>query len=144
MRYARAWLPAAERPASRFGSYTSQTAAQGHGLATGYRLWFVIPVATDLAYSAAFRSTGGLISTSEDLAHYLVAQLNGGRYGGASVLSPVGLAEQHRPAVRTGDGEVYYGMGWQTGAIGDIPIVEHDGMLPTGYAGCASLYFMSR
>ncbi len=115
-------------------SYMSQATAQRHGLATGYRLWFGVPVATDLTYSAAFRSTGGLISTSEDLTHYLIAQLNGGRYGGASVLSPAGIAEQHYPAVRIGDGDAYYGMGWQTGAIGDIPVVEHDGMLPTGFA----------
>lgn len=120
-------------------SFTSQAAAQGQGLAAGYRLWFGIPVATDLTYSRAFRSTGGLISTSEDLAHYLVAQLNGGRYAGASVLSPAGIAEQHRPAARIGETGDYYGMGWQTGAVGDIPIVQHDGMLPTGYANLVLL-----
>jgi len=115
-------------------SYMSQAAAQRNGLATGYRFWFGIPVATDLTYSRAFTSTGGLISTSEDMAHYLVAQLNGGRYAGRSVLSPAGIAEQHRPAARVEDTDDYYGMGWQTGAIGGVPVVQHDGLLPTGYA----------
>jgi hypothetical protein len=102
-------------------------------------LWFGIPVASDLTYSRAFRSTGGLISTSEDLSHYLVAQLNGGRYAGTSVLSPAGIAEQHRPAARIDGTDDYYGMGWQTGAVGDIPIIQHDGTLPTGYANLVLL-----
>ena len=92
------------------------------------------PVATDLTYSRAIRPAGGLVSTSEDLAHYLVAQLNGGRYGAASVLSSAGIAELHRGAARIEDRIAYYGMGWQTGAIGDIPIVQHDGVLITGFA----------
>jgi CubicO group peptidase (beta-lactamase class C family) len=115
-------------------TYPSQAAAREHGLATGYRFWFGIPVATDLTYSRAFRSSGGLVSTSADLAHYLVAQLNGGRYAGASVLSAAGIAEQHRPAARVGNTDEYYAMGWQTGTLGGIPIVQHDGTLPTGYA----------
>jgi CubicO group peptidase (beta-lactamase class C family) len=115
-------------------SFTSQAAAGGQGLATGYRFWFGTPVATDLTYSRAIRPAGGLVSTSEDLAHYLVAQLNGGRYGSTSVLSPAGIAEQHRGAARIENTDAYYGMGWQTGAIDGIPIVQHDGMLITGYA----------
>ena len=121
-------------PLDMWQTFTSQATGQGHGLATGYRFWFGLPVATDLSYSRAFRSAGGLISTSEDLAHYLVAQLNGGRYAGRSVLSPAGIAEQHRAAARIGDTDEYYGMGWQTGAIGGMPVVQHDGALPTGYA----------
>jgi CubicO group peptidase (beta-lactamase class C family) len=115
-------------------SFTSQAAAQSHGLSSGYRFWFGVPVATDLTYSRTIRPAGGLVSTSEDLAQYLIAQLNGGRYGAASVLSPAGIAELHRGAARIGDMDNYYGMGWQTGAIGDIPIVQHDGVLITGYA----------
>jgi CubicO group peptidase (beta-lactamase class C family) len=115
-------------------TFTSQAPAREHGLATGHRFWFGIPVATDFTYSRAFGPSGGIISTSEDLAHYLVAQLNGGRYAGASVLSPAGITELHRPAARVGDSEEYYGMGWQTGSIDGIPFVEHDGTLPTGFA----------
>jgi CubicO group peptidase (beta-lactamase class C family) len=74
-------------------TFMSQSAAQPHGLATGYRFWFGVPVATDLTYSRAFASAGGLVSTSEDLAHYVVAQLNGGRYLDASLLSSAGVAE---------------------------------------------------
>ncbi len=115
-------------------SFTSQAAALGQGLATGYRFWFGIPVAADVTYSRKISPAGGLVSTSEDLAHHLVAQLNGGRYGSTSVLSPAGIAEQHRGAARVGDTDDYYAMGWQTGAIGDVPIIQHDGVLLNGYA----------
>jgi CubicO group peptidase (beta-lactamase class C family) len=37
-------------PLDMHRSFTSQAAAQGHGLATGYRFWFGIPVAADLTY----------------------------------------------------------------------------------------------
>ncbi len=115
-------------------TFTSQAAAQAHGLATGYSFWFGVPVASDFTYSRAFRPTGGLVSTSEDLGHYLIAQLNGGRYASASVLSPAGIAEQHRAAARIGDTDTYYGMGWQTGAVAGVQTVEHNGALPTGFA----------
>jgi CubicO group peptidase (beta-lactamase class C family) len=114
-------------------TYTSQAAANEHGLATGYQFWFGQPVATDLTYSRGLRPAGGLISTSEDLAHYLIAQVNGGQYAGASVLSTSGIGVQHLPAVRIPGEDEYYGMGWQTSAIGGIPIVHHDGKLPTGF-----------
>ena len=115
-------------------SYTSQAAARANGLATSHWFWFGVPVPADLTYSRRFVPSGGLISTSEDLAHYLVAQLNGGQYAGVSVLSAAGIAEQHRAAVSTGSADDYYAMGWETGIVDGVPIVHHDGTLPTGYA----------
>ncbi len=81
-----------------------------------------------------FVPSGGLISNSEDLAHYLVAQLNGGHYASASVLSAAGIAEQHQPAVRQGSVDAYYGMGWEVGVSDGMPIVHHNGTLPNAYA----------
>ncbi len=115
-------------------SYLSQAVAQTQGLATGYRFWFGLPVPTDLNYSRSFVPSGGLISTSEDLAHYLIAQLNGGHYASASVLSAAGIAEQHQPAVRQGSADAYYGMGWEVGVSDGMPIVHHNGTLPNAYA----------
>jgi CubicO group peptidase (beta-lactamase class C family)/pimeloyl-ACP methyl ester carboxylesterase len=114
-------------------TYTSQAAARAESLTTGHRFWFGIPLAFDLTYSRSFVPSGGLISTSEDLAHYLIAQLNGGQYAGTSVLSAAGIGEQHRGAVRTGDGDDSYGMGWVSGVVDDRPIIHHNGTLPTGY-----------
>jgi hypothetical protein len=61
------------------------------------------------------------------MAHYLIAQLNDGRYGPASVLSPAGVDAMHRPAVPTPQAGTSYGMGWFSGPINGIPAVHHQG-----------------
>jgi hypothetical protein len=70
---------------------------------------------------------GYLISSAEDMTHYLVSQLDGGRYDGTSVLSPDGIGELHRPAVETPEADTSYGMGWFVGPVNDIPAVHHQG-----------------
>jgi hypothetical protein len=70
---------------------------------------------------------GYLISSAEDMTHYLVSQLNGGRYDGTSVLSPDGIGELHRPAVQTPEAETSYGMAWLVGPRNDIPAIHHQG-----------------
>jgi CubicO group peptidase (beta-lactamase class C family) len=92
-------------------SFTNQTAAQRHGLATGYRSWFGYPRRFEAPYSRAAMPSSYLISSAQDMTHFLSAQLNAGRYGDESILSPEGVAAMHRPAVREGDKEDFYGMG---------------------------------
>jgi len=108
-------------------SFTSETEAEPQGLATGHYYWFGRPKAVDLPYNRGLLPAGYLISSAEDMAHYLIAQLNGGRYGGATVLSPSGTAEMHRPAVPTPEADTSYGMGWDVGPVNGIPAVSHQG-----------------
>ena len=61
------------------------------------------------------------------MAHYLLAQLNGGRYGDASVLSVAGVDELHRPAVATPKAGTSYAMGWFVGPLNGIPAIHHQG-----------------
>ena len=114
-------------PLQMRGSFTSAAAAEHHGLATGYRYWFGRPRSADLPYNRGLVPAGYLISDAEDMTHYLIAQLNGGRYGSASVLSPEGVDELHRPAVRTPETGTSYGMGWFVGPINGIPAIHHQG-----------------
>jgi CubicO group peptidase (beta-lactamase class C family) len=114
-------------PLDMRNSFTSKAEAQPHGLALGHRYWFGLPVAFDEPFPRGGVPQGFIISSAEDMAHYLSAQLNGGRFGDASVLSPAGIAELHRPAARQGDGETFYGMGWDVGPINGLPAVWHDG-----------------
>ena len=102
-------------------SFTSEAAAEQHGLATGYHYWFGRPRAADLPYNRGLVPAGYLISSAEDMTHYLIAQLNGGRYRTASVLSPEGVDELHRPAVATPKTGTSYAMGWFVGPINGIP-----------------------
>ena len=114
-------------PLQMRGSFTSAAAAEHHGLATGYHYWFGRPRAADLPYNRGLVPAGYLISDAEDMSHYLIAQLNNGRYGSASVLSPEGVDELHRPAVQTPETGTSYGMGWFVGPINGIPAIHHQG-----------------
>jgi len=105
-------------------SFTNQTAAQHHGLATGYRSWFSFPRPFEAPYSRGATPSSYLISNTQDMTHYLIAQLNAGRYADTSVLSPEGVAAMRRPAVREGDKDEFYGMGWEARSLGGVPVVR--------------------
>jgi CubicO group peptidase (beta-lactamase class C family) len=115
-------------------SFTSQPDALAHGLASGYRYWFGQPIAADLPFNRSLVPAGYLISTVEDMAHYLVAQLNDGLYADQTILSPQGIAGMHQPAVPQGDDESFYGMGWKIGPTAGVPTVWHDGSTFNYYA----------
>ena len=108
-------------------SFTSQVDAQPQGLATGYHYAFGMPMAVDLPFNRGLLPAGYLISSVEDMTHYLIAQLNDGRYRDAALLSPAGMIETHNPAVPTGVTDTSYGMGWFVGPINGIPAVHHQG-----------------
>ena len=110
-------------------SYTSEMEAKQHGLATGYLYWFSFPRATQLPFNRGSVPQGYMISTAEDMSHYLIAQLNGGRYGDVQILSPAGISEMHRPAIATWKPGTSYGMGWEIGPIAGIPAIWHEGTI---------------
>ena len=90
-------------------TFMSEEDARAHGMATGYIWWFGIPVATTTPFNRGDLPAGFIISSAEDMSHFLIAQMNGGRYGDRSVLSPVGIALMHaEPVPNT------YAMGWET------------------------------
>lgn len=115
-------------------SYTSIVEAQQDDLAMGYRYWFGVPVAArNLPIPCGSLPSGQLISSAEDIAHYLLAYLNDGRYGDAQILSPAGIAEMHHPAAEINEMGMslgHYGMGWISDGIGKSRIVSHSGIVP--------------
>jgi CubicO group peptidase (beta-lactamase class C family) len=114
-------------PLQMRNSYTSDAAAKQKGLATGHNYWFGRPRAADLPYNRGLVPAGYLISSAEDMTHYVIAQLNFGRYHGTPVLSSDGIDELHRPAVQTPAEDTSYGMGWFVGPLNDIPTIHHQG-----------------
>jgi CubicO group peptidase (beta-lactamase class C family) len=118
-------------PLEMHHSFTAK--AEAHELATGYRYWFGWPIAADLPDNRAERPAGHLMASAEDLAHYLIAQVNDGRYADMTILSPAGIADLHRPPVDA-DEDSSYGMGWISGTINDVPMVWHDGSNPNFHA----------
>ncbi len=80
-------------------------------LATGYRNWLFWPVAFVAPCPRRTTPSGFLISSAEDMTHYLTAQLNGGVYGNHQLLSPQGIATLHTPGAKMSPLSSY-GMGW--------------------------------
>jgi CubicO group peptidase (beta-lactamase class C family) len=95
--------------------------------AAGYQHWFGFPVANDVPFPRSDNGAGGLIASAEDMTHFMIAQLNEGRYGKVTVLSPAGIAEMHTPAVREGDSEPFYAMGWYVEIVDGLKTVSHNG-----------------
>jgi CubicO group peptidase (beta-lactamase class C family) len=115
-------------------SYTSQAEAKVNGLAIGHRYWFGYPVAIyDLPLPLGYLPSGQLISCVEDMAHYLIAHLNGGSYKGEQMLSSEGMDEMHCGVAEQrvmGRLIATYGMGWFVTKIDQIEVVSHGGNVP--------------
>ncbi len=103
-------------------SYASQEAAMQDGMAMGHRWWFGMPVPANLPFNRANLPAGFIISSAEDMGHFLIAQMNGGHYQNTSVLSPEGIAlMQAEPPPGT------YGLGWESVSIDGRRLINADG-----------------
>ena len=115
------------RPLGMDRSFTSEAKAKEQGLVTGHRYWFGFPRAADLPFDRGGLGAGGLSSSAEDMARYLVANVNDGRVGGTELVSPAGMAELQRKGVPTGLEGVSYAMGWDIAESNGIATIAHDG-----------------
>jgi len=82
------------------------------GIPAGHRYYLGHPRRFDPPFDGSGISYGFLAASLSDLTHYLVAQLDGGRYGDRRVLSPAGIAQLHAGQVDTA-GTGRYAMGWR-------------------------------
>lgn len=121
-------------PLAMSHSTASPAQARQNGLAVGHQYWFAYPFAAPNVPIPHGALAGGLlISTSEDLARYMMAHLNGGRYGDAQILSSAGIDELHRGVADVsamGHSLGQYGMGWFADKLGGTKLVWHGGTLP--------------
>lgn len=98
-------------PLDMKSSFGSPQEAGGADLAAGYQSVFGFKTPTrQLAHTGTVPS-GYLISTAEDMTHYLSAQMNGGRYKEKQVWSEKSGAAMHKPEASMGGG-ASYAMGW--------------------------------
>jgi CubicO group peptidase (beta-lactamase class C family) len=120
-------------------SFTAPIDAQPHGLVSGYHYWFGRPVAAEQPFNRGYLPGSGLIASAEDMTHFLVAQLNEGRYASVSVLSAARIAEMQHPAVAapgphaeclTQAPDCAYAMGWGVRQINGVPAVIKSSDLP--------------
>lgn len=108
-------------------SFTSEPEAERAGLARGYQWFFGLPISIHHRYNSSQLPSGYMISSAEDMSHFLVAQLNEGRYAGSNILSAQSIAAMRtQGATRSAGGE--YGFGWVISPFGDVPAIWHDGV----------------
>jgi CubicO group peptidase (beta-lactamase class C family) len=124
-------------------TYTSPALAKQNGLAVGHRYWFAIPFAApNMPLPHGSLPSGQLISSSEDMARYMIALLNGGRYGNVQILTPAGINELHHGVaedIEMGMSMGKYGMGWFASEIGQAKAVWHTGIVPNSFSYMALL-----
>lgn len=127
-------------PLQMDNSYTDQDAAERAGLAKGSASWFGANIGRDTeAYPGALPD-GYLISTAEDMTHFLRAQLDG-TFRGKRIVSQRAIDQMHSPTVSA---QLYprrnhYGFGWATGTVHGRAVVSHAGELQNYYAELALL-----
>ena len=115
-------------------SYASQAIVKQNAMAVGHQYWFATPFAApDIPVPHGSLPSGQLISSSEDMAHYMIALLNGGRYGDVQILSPAGIDELYHGVaedIQMGVSFGKYGMGWFVDKVGQKKLIWHSGTTP--------------
>ena len=113
-----------------FNAVTSIEAKQrANNLAKGHLVAFGVPFSR-AEMDGYFGGSGGVISTAEDMANYLIMQNNGGNFNDKNLISPNGLELMHTPPPNIKNS---YAMGWETKTENELRIVEHNGILSTFY-----------
>ncbi|MGH8202538.1 MAG: serine hydrolase domain-containing protein, partial [Steroidobacteraceae bacterium] len=70
---------------------------------------------------------GGLSSTAVDMAHFMIAQLEGGSYDGASIMSPQITQLMHTPQSRMAPGLNGFDLGFYQENRNGLSIIGHEG-----------------
>lgn len=96
-------------------------------LARGHLVAFGIPIAYPEA-EGYLGGSGGVITTAEDIARFLIVQTNGGRFMDQALVTPESLAMMHTPPAGV---EGNYAMGWTESHMEGLHILEHNGILST-------------
>jgi CubicO group peptidase (beta-lactamase class C family) len=114
-------------PLEMKNTFTSETEAKAAGMAQGYQFLFGISVPIHYSYNPSQLPSGYMISSVEDMSHFLIAQLNAGQYGDHRLLDADAVTSMQKPGTTRGrDGG--YGFGWVIASKGDVPAVWHDGV----------------
>ncbi len=92
-------------------SFTNYEAAQAGGIATGYRSLFGFPVPVHMPYRTDFLPAYSIVSSTNDLAAYVIALQNSGMYNANRIISEDGLERMFKPEVQVSEWESY-GFGW--------------------------------
>jgi CubicO group peptidase (beta-lactamase class C family) len=108
-------------------SFLSYAEARADGMSSAYYPFFGRPIVYDVPFARSSAPSARIFSSVEDMAHYLIAHLNEGRYNDGSILSADGMAQLHTPGVEINHW-VGYAMGWNVLPLWDTSATEPDGL----------------
>jgi CubicO group peptidase (beta-lactamase class C family) len=117
-------------PLEMRNTFTAQREAQAAGLAQNYRWLFGLHLPYEFPFDPPQVPSGFMMSSAADMAHFLVALINDGRFGSSAVLSASGIAAMRTQSVSQGANGGLYGLGLVTDKIGGVTVIFHDGGHP--------------
>ena len=100
------------KPLEMNNSYADPKDDRNHTIAGGYQTVFGFKMPTEQLNHEGNVPFGYLISSAEDMANYMIAQLNQGEFKGKSILSANAMNTLHHPSALVGN-DTYYAMGWE-------------------------------
>src|SRR5690606_3049452 len=117
-----------------FSAMTSDEAMQrAKELAQGHMMAYGFPIAVR-EMSGFIAGNGSVISTAEDMAHFLIMQNNNGRFAVSELVSSSSLELMHSTPQTLDSNDA---MGWvetRNTTQGEVRILEHNGVFSAFYA----------
>ncbi|MBE1555752.1 serine hydrolase domain-containing protein [Sporosarcina limicola] len=117
------------KPLEMNNSYADPNDDINNTIAAGYQTVFGVKMPTKQLIHEGTVSSGYLISSAEDMANYMIAQLNQGEFKGKSILSANAVNTMHHPSSFMGN-DTYYAMGWEVNNEG----IYHNGWTENTYS----------
>ncbi len=117
------------KPLAMHNSYADPKDDRNNTSATGYQTIFGFKMPTKQLIHRGTVSSGYLLSSAEDMANYMIAQLNNGHFNGKNILSPNAMNKLHHPFAFIGD-STYYAMGWEV----KNAMISHNGWTENTYS----------
>jgi CubicO group peptidase (beta-lactamase class C family) len=108
-------------------SFFSEKQAQDAEMTNGYQWLFGLSIPTHHRYNTSQLPSGYMISSAEDMSHFLISQLNQGRYLDTQILSGESISAMQISGTKRGE-DGGYGFGWVIAPKGGVPAVWHDGV----------------
>lgn len=117
------------KPLEMINSYTDPKDDLNNTIAVGYQTVFGVKMPTRQLIHEGTVPSGYIISSAEDMANYMIAQLNKGDFNGKSILSANAMNTLHHPSSLI-ENDTYYAMGWEV----NNKEISHNGWTENTYS----------
>jgi CubicO group peptidase (beta-lactamase class C family) len=123
-------------PLEMSSSFTSLETARAAGMSSAFYPFFGRQTSFDdqMPYTRSVQPSAGLIGSAEDMAHFVLAQLQNGRYQTTQLLSPASMAALHTPDPATGP-DVQYARGWAVWPFADAALPGDEAPIALSHGG---------